>query len=85
MEMWQQVDGDGHIAQWSKKPHDYAVTITSGAFKSFNLTVKGYPFSTKYGGLLDISRPRTAFSRTARNDDRWVDDPTIRIISPSGS
>jgi len=42
-QVWQQLDGDGHIARWSKPPHDYAVTIRSGAFKSFNLSVKGNP------------------------------------------
>jgi hypothetical protein len=46
-EVWQQLDGDSFFAHWSKEPHNYAVTITNGAFKSFNLTVKGSPASYK--------------------------------------
>jgi hypothetical protein len=46
-EIWRQLDGDSFVAHWSKEPHSYAVTITTGAFKSFNLTVKGNPVSYK--------------------------------------
>jgi hypothetical protein len=46
-EVWRQLDGDSFVAHWFKEPHSYAVTITEGAFKSFNLTVKGYPASYK--------------------------------------
>jgi hypothetical protein len=46
-EVWRQLDGDSFVAHWFKEPHSYAVTITNGAFKSFNLTVKGSPVSYK--------------------------------------
>lgn len=46
-EVWQQLDGDNHVARWSKPAHDYVATITKGAFKSFNLSVKGNPAAYK--------------------------------------
>jgi hypothetical protein len=46
-EVWRQLDGDGHIARWSKAAPSYAVTIINGAAKSFSLSVKGNPLSYK--------------------------------------
>ena len=46
-QVWQQLDGDSHVAHWSKEARDYAVNITTGAFKSFNLTVAGNPTTYK--------------------------------------
>ena len=46
-DVWRQIDGDSNTAHWSKAPHGYVVTISNGAFKSFNLTVKGSPTSYK--------------------------------------
>jgi hypothetical protein len=46
-EVWRQIDGDGHIAHWSKAAPSYAVTIINGAAKSFSLSVKGNPVSYK--------------------------------------
>lgn len=46
-EVWQQLDGDGNVAHWSKAPRSYAVTIISGALKSFSMVVKGNPTSYK--------------------------------------
>jgi len=40
-EVWRQLDGDNHVAHWSKPAHGYIVTVAKGAFKSFNLSVKG--------------------------------------------
>ena len=44
-EVWRQLDGDGHIARWSKPASSYAVTIINGAARSFSLSVKGNPVS----------------------------------------
>lgn len=46
-EVWRQLDGDGHVARWSKAPRSYAVTIINGAAKSFSMSVKGSPVSYK--------------------------------------
>jgi hypothetical protein len=46
-DVWRQIDGDSNFAHWSKEPHSYLVTISNGAFKSFNLAVKGSPASYK--------------------------------------
>jgi hypothetical protein len=46
-EVWQQLNGDSHVAHWAKDPGRYVVTVSTGAFKSFNLTVTGTPASYK--------------------------------------
>lgn len=46
-EVWQQLNGDSHVARWTKNPKGYVVTISTGAFKSFNLTVSGTVASYK--------------------------------------
>jgi hypothetical protein len=42
-QVWQQLDGDSRAVHWTRDPHSYSVTISKGAFRSFNLTVKGSP------------------------------------------
>ena len=46
-EVWKQLDGDSHVARWSRPARDYVVTVAKGAFKSFNLSVKGNPVAYK--------------------------------------
>ncbi len=42
-QVWQQTDGDTAGAHWHKEPTAYVVTITGGAFGTYNLSVKGDP------------------------------------------
>jgi hypothetical protein len=42
-QVWTQIDCDTVAAHWNKEPATYLVTITGGAFGSFNMSVKGNP------------------------------------------
>ena len=42
-QVWQQTDGDTATAHWRKDARSYLVTITGGAFGTYNLSVKGSP------------------------------------------
>jgi len=42
-QVWRQLDGDSGTAHWRKPASSYAVSITSGAFGSYNFAVKGSP------------------------------------------
>jgi hypothetical protein len=39
-QVWQQLDGDDAVAHWRKPPGTYMVSITGGAFGSYNLSVR---------------------------------------------
>jgi len=40
-QVWRQLDGDSSTAHWRKPASSYTVSITGGAFGSYNFTVKG--------------------------------------------
>lgn len=42
-QVWRQLSGDTKYAHWTKPAASYTVTITHGAFHSFNLQVEGLP------------------------------------------
>lgn len=42
-QIWRQLSGDTKYAHWTKPAASYTVTITHGAFRSFNLQVKDTP------------------------------------------
>ena len=56
-EVWQQLDGDSHVAHWTNTPRDYVVTITTGAFKSVNLTASDAPTAYKVRPIGGAKRP----------------------------
>ena len=42
-QIWRQLSGDISYAHWNKPAAAYTVTISHGAFRSFNLQVKDIP------------------------------------------
>ena len=50
-QIWRQLSGDITYAHWDKPPASYMVTISRGAFGSFNLQVKGLPSVFKVARL----------------------------------
>jgi len=42
-QVWRQLEGDSSTAHWRKPASSYAVSITGGAFGSYNFAVKGSP------------------------------------------
>jgi hypothetical protein len=50
-QIWRQLSGDITYAHWDKLPASYMVTISRGAFGSFNLQVKGLPSVFKVARL----------------------------------
>jgi hypothetical protein len=51
-QVWQQIEGDDSLANWSKSPRDYRVVISRGMFGSYNFRV------LKNGGLFKVRRVR---------------------------
>ena len=51
-QVWQQIEGDDLLANWSRSPRNYSVVITRGLFGSYNFRV------LKNGGLFRVRRVR---------------------------
>lgn len=51
-QVWQQIEGDDLLANWSRSPRNYSIVITRGLFGSYNFRVQ------KNGGLFRVRRVR---------------------------